>query len=116
MVRAANRPRGMAALLSGATMLLALGSLGTNAAPTSGAADPALMQGFPPPADKSITLANAMLPPFNRWTFQHMRELHPTRDISRGEGAPSKLEEQPLDLDGFTGTVRAGRTVTLAQF
>lgn len=104
------------AMLLGGVTLFALVALGASAAPQTGAADLQLMQGFPPPADKSITLANAMLPPFNRWTFQHMRELHPTRDISRGEGAPSKLEEKPLDLDGFTGTVREGRKVSLAQF
>ena len=35
-----------------------------------------LMTGAPPlPADASVTLANWQDPPFNRWAFQHVREL-----------------------------------------
>ncbi len=104
------------ALLGGAVGLLVLAASGASAAPQPGAADLGLMQGFPPPADKAITLANHMFPPFNRWTFQHLRELHPTREISRGEGASSTLAEEPLDLDGVTGSVRSGRKLSLGQF
>ena len=34
-----------------------------------------LMQGFPPPPGARVTLANWQEPPFNRWSFSHMREL-----------------------------------------
>jgi hypothetical protein len=86
------------------------------AAPQPGAAELGLMQGFPPPADKQVRRGNFMEPPRNRWAFQHIRELQPTREIWRGDGPVSTLQHQPLDLDGFTATVRAGRKLSLAQF
>jgi CubicO group peptidase (beta-lactamase class C family) len=42
------------------------------------------MQGFPPPQDARVTLANWQNPPYNRWSFSHMRELIPTQRIPRG--------------------------------
>ncbi len=42
---------------------------------------PQLMQGFPPPAESQVTLGNWRKPPFNRWSFQHVREIIPTADI-----------------------------------
>ena len=38
------------------------------------------------PAEAQVTLANWQEPPFNRWAFQHVRELIPTARISRGAG------------------------------
>jgi CubicO group peptidase (beta-lactamase class C family) len=47
----------------------------------------ALMQGFPPVADRQVTLANWRLPPFSRWGFHHVREILPTANIeSAGAG------------------------------
>ena len=43
-----------------------------------------LMSGFPPPAESQVTLANWQDPPYNRWSFQHLREVIPTQRISRG--------------------------------
>ncbi len=57
-----------------------------------------LMQGFPPPPDARVTLANWQEPPFNRWSFSHMRELVPTQRISRGSGQPTPLPASPLPL------------------
>jgi hypothetical protein len=40
---------------------------------------PGLMSGAPPFGPRSqVTLANWQEPPFNRWAFQHVRELIPT--------------------------------------
>ncbi len=36
---------------------------------------------FPPPPDRLVTLANWRKPPFNRWAFNHVRELIPTACI-----------------------------------
>jgi CubicO group peptidase (beta-lactamase class C family) len=99
--------------------ILAIGlasALAAHAAPQPGAAELGLMQGFPPPADKQVSRENFMAPPYNRWAFQHIRELQPTREIQRGEGPVTALEEDPLDLDGFVGTVRAGRKLSLGEF
>ena len=51
------------------------------------------MQGFPPPKDKLITQPQSDFFSFPklRWTVCHIRELMPTTEVSRGIGAPSKL-------------------------
>lgn len=41
-----------------------------------------LMQGYPPPPDKRVTRLNGVWePPYNRWAYQHMREIWPTAPI-----------------------------------
>ncbi len=40
-----------------------------------------LMKGFPAPAELQVTLANWRKPPFNKWSFQHTREIIATADI-----------------------------------
>jgi CubicO group peptidase (beta-lactamase class C family) len=72
-----------------------------------------LMHGFPPPANGQVTLANWQEPPFNRWSFSHMRELVPTQRISRGPGPVTSLPVVRLPLgktmlhrvDGAAATV-----------
>jgi len=57
-----------------------------------------LMDGFPPTGDARVTLANWQDPPFNRWSFSHMRELLPTQRISRGSAlvVPLACDPRPL--------------------
>ena len=59
------------------------------------------MQGFPPPPDKLISFEDPayLSPPFNRWSFSHIRELAPTANIWRGMGVPSPLPSAPVNLD-----------------
>ena len=63
---------------------------------------PALMTGAPPfPADFAVTLANWQDPPFNRWAFQHVRELIPSARIARRagySGAAAQLPRNEQDL------------------
>jgi CubicO group peptidase (beta-lactamase class C family) len=63
---------------------------------------PALMTGAPPfPEQSRVTLANWQDPPFNRWAFQHIRELIPTARIARAPGPAWPLprtERDVLDL------------------
>lgn len=40
-------------------------------------------------------------PPWNRWAFQHVRELLPTVEVWRGNGPPSLLPQLPMDLGGI---------------
>lgn len=51
------------------------------------------MVGFPPPADKLIMQPESDYFSFPklRWTVCHIRELMPTKQVSRGIGAPSPL-------------------------
>ena len=79
------------------------------------AAELGIMAGFPPPVDKRITPENWDFAPFNRWSFQNVRMILPTRAIRRGAGHPSvfprahqRLDELPFtDIDGKTSSVAA---------
>jgi CubicO group peptidase (beta-lactamase class C family) len=78
-----------------------------------------LMSGFPPPAESRATLANWQDPPYNRWSFQHLRELIPTQRISRGHSLRPALGQQhgggsPV-LDDVTVYRLAGHTSTFAE-
>lgn len=69
------------------------------APPDATAADPARlgwMQGFPPPPDKLIMQPDSDFFSFPkmRWTVCHIRELMPTKQVSRGLGAPVPLPSQ----------------------
>jgi CubicO group peptidase (beta-lactamase class C family) len=57
-----------------------------------------IMKGFPPPPDKRVSKANWQDGPWNRWAFQHMREVFPTMVVSRGEGPVVPLPERRMDL------------------
>ena len=79
------------------------------------AAELGLMEGSPPPPERLVTLANWQDPPFNRWAFQHVRELIPTSRIARGEGSVRRLPPADRKWEGVT--VRAGgRRVSLERF
>ena len=74
---------------------------------------PALMAGVPPFPDQSlVTLANWQDPPFNRWAFQHIRELIPTARIARA-AAPAPLPRAERDILGFQFTY-GDRELTVA--
>ena len=83
----------------------------TDPAPT--AHELGLMDGTPPVGDALVTLANWQDPPFNRWGFQHVRELVPSARIPR---APSvrELAHDHRDLSGIEFTVD-GDTYTVEQ-
>jgi len=77
--------------------------------------DHQLMTGVPPfPAAALVTLANWQDPPFNRWAFQHVRELIPTARISRGDGKPSRLPHAERDISALTFR-SGGRELTVAE-
>ncbi|MER6008924.1 serine hydrolase [Nonomuraea angiospora] len=44
------------------------------------------------------TLANWLRAPYNRWSFQHVREIVPTAVIERGAGPVMELPQAPLPL------------------
>jgi CubicO group peptidase (beta-lactamase class C family) len=76
-----------------------------------------LMSGFPTPAESRVTLANWQDHPYNRWSFQHLRELIPTQRISRGTGPWRGLPQHggsPV-LDDVTVYRLAGQTSTFAE-
>ncbi len=60
------------------------------------AAELGLMEGFPPPPDKRVNRSNALLkPPFNRWSYQHMRTIFPSSPIA----CPPEPSPIAVDVD-----------------
>jgi CubicO group peptidase (beta-lactamase class C family) len=54
-----------------------------------------LMKGFPPPAEQQVTLANWRRSPFNKWSFQHVREIIPTADMPNDPDNVRRLPSGP---------------------
>jgi len=107
--------------LACAAMFAAHASEGTPAsrpAPLSAdASDPVKlgwMQGFPPPPERVIGQPDSDFFSFPkmRWTVCHFRELLPTREVSRGLGAPRPLPvalDPDIDDVAFTPTGQSTR-------
>src|ERR1700733_3021450 len=85
------------------------------AEPVSPPAGHGLMAGLPPfPHGARVPLGNWQEPPFNRWAFQHVRELIPTVRIGRGAGPARRLPRAERDLAGLT--FRSGeRELTIGE-
>jgi CubicO group peptidase (beta-lactamase class C family) len=67
------------------------------------------MAGSPPfAAEDLVTLENWQRPPFNRWAFQHVRELIPTARIPRGDGPGWELPRAERDLSGVQFATKSG--------
>lgn len=81
------------------------------AAAAKPALNPALlMQGFPPPPEYRIHIGNWQEYPQKIWSFQHTRELFPTRRL-QPVGTVWQLPRAPLNLDDLqVGTADAPQT------
>ena len=60
-----------------------------------------LMDGFPPAPEGQVTLANWRTGPFNKWAFQHVREIVPSADIPNDPDNVWRLPSAPMDLSGL---------------
>jgi CubicO group peptidase (beta-lactamase class C family) len=72
------------------------------------------MAGPPPFDERLVSLANWQDPPFNRWSFQHIRDLIPTARIERGDGPVSRLARAERDPTGVPFR-DGGREMTIGQ-
>ena len=64
--------------------------------PYATAAELGLMQGFPPPPDKRVNRANAlMVAPYNRWSYLHMRTIYPSAPVVNS----GPVRELAVDID-----------------
>lgn len=73
---------------------------------------PPIMQGSPPRIPLPRLLWDT--PPWNRWAFQHVREIVPTVEVWRGEGPVRALPRAEVDLDQLPVTDSEGQSTTLA--
>lgn len=75
---------------------------------------PPIMEGTPPPTDLRIPLIDWDRAPWNRWTFQHVREVLPTAAIRRS-AEPSPLPHGSPGLDDFTYPGADGNETTFGR-
>lgn len=76
------------------------------------------MQGFPPPPDRIVRIADgsAWKFPQLRWFFSHARQLGPTVAVGRGSKRPSALPmAERQDLDELTFKTLDGKPMTWGQ-
>jgi hypothetical protein len=59
--------------------------------------------------DNEITVDNWGLPPFNRWSFQHVQSLFPTTRICRGDGPVTHFEKAHKELSAISYTGLNGK-------
>jgi len=74
-----------------------------------------LMIGSPPPDEKRVTIENFMLPPYNRWSLQRLREVVPTRSVATGDSV-APFTVRPIDLSGLQVPFPDGRTVSVGEW
>ena len=77
-------------------------------------ARPAIMQGSPPAL--VVPRMDWDRPPWNRWSFQNIRQIMPTAEVWRGSGPVRELPRSEQDLDGLEVDSAQGGTTTLAGF
>ncbi|KQW21979.1 6-aminohexanoate hydrolase [Afipia sp. Root123D2] len=88
--------------------------------PTAAQTDPEanhVMEGFPPPPDKIVRFGDGSSSRFpqTRWAFNHIRELVPTANVSRGEGPVAALPRAERNLDGIAITTLDGKQITFGD-
>ena len=74
------------------------------------------MQGFPPSPETQVTLANWRTPPFNKWGFQHVREIVPSADITAAVDDSMPLATELVKLDDLNIDDGDGRSMTFGDF
>jgi CubicO group peptidase (beta-lactamase class C family) len=74
------------------------------------------MQGFPPSPETQVTLANWRTAPFNKWAFQHVRELIPSADIRNDPDNIWSLSAEEVDFGGLLINRRDGPSLTYEAF
>ncbi len=72
---------------------------------------PSMIDSFPPPSEAQVTLANWRVSPFNKWGFQHVREIVASADIPNDPDDSWRLPSANADLstlaidDGMGGRI-----------
>ncbi|MFT4767639.1 MAG: CubicO group peptidase (beta-lactamase class C family) [Glaciecola sp.] len=90
-------------------------SIRINAAVPPTASELGLMMGAPPTADKLVTAENFVIPPYNRWSFQHLRELFPTRAVPASH-SPWILPSKAIDFADVVVDFDEGRSMTVGTW
>jgi len=74
-----------------------------------------LMSGFPSADADQVSLANWRTAPYNKWAFQHVREIVPSANVPNAPGDVWKLVSEPKDFSSFRFE-HSGRQYSIDQF
>jgi CubicO group peptidase (beta-lactamase class C family) len=74
-----------------------------------------IMEGFPPPPDRRVDPTMWDRYPFNRWSFQHVRQVLPTRAVKHDPARLRTLPREEADLSGVAVPVPGGGRVALER-
>ena len=74
------------------------------------------MSGFPISKDNRIPRNLWDRPPWNRWSFQHIREILPTTEVWRGTGSSWLLPEAENNLDELEFVNPKNQSTTLLEW
>lgn len=73
-----------------------------------------IMQGFPVPPTSRVPRTDWDRAPWNRWSFQHVREIVPTVEVWRGRWPVRDVPRAERDLDDISFAADGGRKLTVA--
>ena len=76
----------------------------------------ATMKGFPVAPNQRVPRDLWDRAPWNRWSFQHIREILPTTEVWRGSGPIWELKENPVDLDLIPFASQSGKNTTVIDW
>ena len=76
----------------------------------------ATMKGFPVAPNQRVPRDLWDRTPWNRWSFQHIREILPTTEVWRGSGPIWELKENPVDLDLIPFASQSGKNTTVIDW
>ena len=72
-----------------------------------------IMQGFPVASEHRIPRNDWDRAPWNRWSFQNVRQILPTTEVWRGDGPINHFERRPLKLEKIQFHSADGKSETL---
>jgi CubicO group peptidase (beta-lactamase class C family) len=75
-----------------------------------------ILQDNPLPPEQPVPHEDWDRAPWNRWTFQHVREYVPTTEVWRGKGPVWTLERRPKNLGSIEFDGADGQKITLQQW
>lgn len=75
-----------------------------------------IMRGFPVPPDGRVPRQDWDRVPWNRWSFQHVREILPTAEVWRGDGPVWRLPAETRDMHELAFTADDGGESTIGQW
>ena len=73
------------------------------------------MVGSPPPIEWRVPLMDWDRPPWNRWTFQNIRQVLPTAPVSRGNGSAIVLDRDIHEIGAIKFEAVGGRETTVDE-